>query len=235
MTSTHRFEERLLEELSAVVAARPAPGPAATVPATGSARVPRRHVPRGRAAFAGATVAAAVAAVAVFASSGDHTTAAYAVTPQPSGAVTVTIRSLADADGLQRALDDAGLPAVVDYRPGGGDAAGCTAARGGGAVTGGTTAGGPTTTRHRESGTDTGGPTLTQSGPGLPPAGTGRMRVSTSVRMRPDGTATFSIDPGELLAGQKVFITTSTGKLTSIAVGIGETRPAPCPAPAPGP
>lgn len=226
MTSTHRFEERLLEELSAVVAARPAPGPAASVP---TAR--RRVVPRGRLAVAGGAVTAAVAAVAVFASSGDHTTAAYAVTPQPSGAVTVTIRSLADADGLQRALDDAGLPAVVDYRADGGGGVGCAAAPGGGAVTGGTTAGGPTTTRHEESGHAEAGPTLTQSGPALPPPGAGRVRMSTSVRMRPDGSVTFSIDPGKLAAGQKVFITTSTGALTSIAIAVGETRPAPCPAP----
>src|SRR5512132_3410525 len=108
MSMSPAFEERLLHELRAVVAARPAPGPA-------PASAPARQRARRRLVLAGAGgVAAVLAAVAIFAGGGG-TESAYAVTPRADGSVTVKISRLSDAAGLQRALRDAGVPAVVGY------------------------------------------------------------------------------------------------------------------------
>jgi NADPH-dependent curcumin reductase CurA len=52
------------------------------------------------------------------------------------------------------------------------------------------------------------------------------------VSVTPAG-ATFTIDPGTLKVGQHVYITTSTGAVTSIAMSVAKAKPAiPCP-PAP--
>jgi len=69
-----------------------------------------------RLGLAGAGVAVA-AATAVLLSGGDPTTPAYAVEARADGTVTVEIHSLRDADGLERKLRAAGVPAVVDYLP----------------------------------------------------------------------------------------------------------------------
>jgi hypothetical protein len=45
--------------------------------------------------------------------------------------------------------------------------------------------------------------------------------MSTKVGVGPDG-ATFTIDPGTIEPGQKVYITTSTGALTSIGVQVSK-------------
>ncbi len=58
---------------------------------------------------------ACLAAFAVVLVSGGS--AAYAVDKQSDGTVTVTVKSLKDAAGLQRALIAAGIPAVVTYTP----------------------------------------------------------------------------------------------------------------------
>ena len=116
MTASSRFEDRLLHELREVVAARPAPGVAA-----------RRRPRRTRLALAGAGVAAATAVVAIVATGSDVTPTAYAVDSRPDGSVTVEIRSLHDAAGLQRSLRAAGVPAVVDYAPAGDDRVRCPA------------------------------------------------------------------------------------------------------------
>jgi microcompartment protein CcmK/EutM len=108
MTEPNRFEERLLVELEAVVAARPTP---ATPEPT-----PRRR-PRARVAVAGTVGAVALTAVAIVSGSGSAPPAAYAVQPQAGGEVAVSINSLSDPAGLSRSLHAAGIPAVVDYRP----------------------------------------------------------------------------------------------------------------------
>jgi hypothetical protein len=105
MTPT-KFEDRLLTELRAVVAARPAPE---VVTAS-------RRSPRGRLVLATGAVAATAAGVLI-ATGGDTAAPAYAVEKQPNGNVTVEIHSLRDAAGLQEKLRAAGIPAVVDYTP----------------------------------------------------------------------------------------------------------------------
>jgi hypothetical protein len=106
MTPT-TFEDRLLDELRTVVAARPAPEAVSAAP-------PRRL----RLALATGAVAATAVGVVVI-SGGDSAAPAYAVEQQPDGSVTVEIRSLRDAAGLQEKLRAAGIPAVVDYTPAG--------------------------------------------------------------------------------------------------------------------
>lgn len=102
------FEDRLLAELRAIVTARPAPATAQPVP---------RRPPRARLALGGVATAAAAAAAAVIATGGGSPEPAYAVERQADGDVTVTVNSLRDADGLERKLRAAGVPAVVDYTP----------------------------------------------------------------------------------------------------------------------
>ena len=59
--------------------------------------------------------------------------------------------------------------------------------------------------------------------------------MSSSVIVGDDGVR-FTIDPGQLAPGEKVFITTSTGAVSSIGMAIGKTRPgAPCAPGTPGP
>jgi hypothetical protein len=123
------FEDRLLTELRAVVAARPTPEAFTTTAA--------RRVPRARLAVTAGALAASAAGVLV-ATGGDTATPAYAVEKQSDGSVTVEIHSLRDAVGLREKLRAAGIAAVVDYTPPGKmcrEPRGRTAAGGGGATT----------------------------------------------------------------------------------------------------
>jgi hypothetical protein len=99
------FEERLLVELRSVVAAAPVD------------RGRRGLLPARWLALGGglAAVLAAAIAGAFFFSTG--TQAAYAVTTNADGSVTVEIDSLTDAAGLQAKLQAAGVSAVVEYLP----------------------------------------------------------------------------------------------------------------------
>jgi hypothetical protein len=101
------FEERLLTELRDLVA----------VPRIEGGH--KRRIWRApRLALAGglaAVVAAAVTAGVFVLSAG--TQAAYAVTKNADGSITVQIDSLTDAAGLQAKLQAAGVNAVVDYLP----------------------------------------------------------------------------------------------------------------------
>jgi hypothetical protein len=108
MTRT-TFEDRLLAELRTVVAERPAPA------VTGATRRAPR-VPRARLALAGGAVAAAAVA-ALATTGGGGATPAYAVVRNLDGSVTVQVKSLRDAAGLEQKLRAAGIPAVVDYAP----------------------------------------------------------------------------------------------------------------------
>jgi hypothetical protein len=100
--STPTFEDRLLNELQDVVRTQP------------SGRPGRPHRTRNR-SLAGAAAAAAATTVAALLLTGGASPA-YAV-DEHNGTVTVTIKSLSDAAGLQKALRDKGVHAYVDYTP----------------------------------------------------------------------------------------------------------------------
>jgi hypothetical protein len=105
-----RFEERLLTELRAHVARTaetPAPAPR------------RRFVLRPTPIAVAGGALAAIAVAVVLATGGDGADPAYAVTPQSDGSVTVSVKSLDDAAGLEQALRDAGVNAVVRTVPAG--------------------------------------------------------------------------------------------------------------------
>lgn len=105
------FARRLRAELTTIVAGRAAAQATTSAPATKS--VWRRRDPRFALAGAAVTVLAAVAMIV--SGSGSDTSAAFAVEAQPEGEISVEIRSLEDAKGLEAALDEAGVPASVAY------------------------------------------------------------------------------------------------------------------------
>jgi hypothetical protein len=109
------FEQRLLDELKAVVAERGAKQATATEGATSTPAW--RRAPR--LALGAIAVLAAAAAVLVFNSGGDNTPSAFAVEPQDGGGVRIKIYSLEDASGLEKALEEAGIQAQVTWLPAG--------------------------------------------------------------------------------------------------------------------
>jgi hypothetical protein len=222
MTASNRFEDRLLDQLRQVVAERPAPEP-----------VTHRRRHRTRLALAGAGVAAATAAVALVVSSNEVTPNAYAVQSRPDGSISVSIRSLSDADGLQRSLRDAGVPAVVDYVPSGERDCPAPSAASPGEGSSGGNPDGPTFRRDTERGS---GPSLSQAGPenGRADDSKGVRKTKTMVTAGSDGVK-FTIDPGTIHPGEKVYITTSTGSVSSIGMTIGKERPPACATNAPTP
>jgi hypothetical protein len=222
MTTHERFEDRLLRELRRVVDERPA-----------AAGVPEARVRRTRLAWGGVGVgvATATAVIAIVASSGDVTPSAYAVQPQANGEVTVSIHSLSDAAGLQSKLRAAGVPAVVSYTKAG--SLGCLAPGADpkpgvavpipGGVTGSAT--GTAETGATPPATTTGSGPETESAPGAPGvSGSATTAVASGVRVGDDGV-TFTISPGAIKTGEKVFISTSTGAVSSIGMAIATTAP----------
>jgi len=110
-TPETEFARRLRAELKATVAER---GAAPTATASRSAKPAwRRRGPR--AGFAATAVIAVAAAALIVSAGGGNTATAFAVESQPEGEVTVEIRSLEDAPGLEDALDEAGIRASVSY------------------------------------------------------------------------------------------------------------------------
>jgi hypothetical protein len=194
MTMTS-FEDRLLVELRHEVASRQAPAPR-----------------RGRWIVAGAgALAAAAAALAVALGGG---ASAYAVEPGANGTVTVEIRDLSDASGLQRELRAAGVPAVVSYDaapPSCGADAGpkrsAPPAEAGGASSG--------ATRRVERGTSAGPSFSTDGAHGADQKGT----ITTSVEKTGDGV-TFTISPGALPRDGQLYITTQSGQVDGIGMAI---------------
>ncbi|HEY3021131.1 MAG TPA: hypothetical protein VGJ32_13120 [Solirubrobacteraceae bacterium] len=176
------FEDRLLSELRAVVAARPAPAPTPAV-----AKRSRRPA---RLLVGAAAVAAATATAVVIAGGGGTAAPAFAVERQADGSVDVEINSLRDADGLEEKLRAVGIAAVVDFTPAGKT---CRQPRGRAA-------------------------TRPHSGP-----------HTLGLRVRPDGSARFTIGRGDVQPGQTLVITAAkvTG-LTSLGTQIVEGPVAPC-------
>lgn len=121
------FEERLLAELRAVVEERAAM-PAFQAPATPASEEARARWSGGgalggigarrlapRLVVGGAAVAAIAAGVLAVSSGTGDTSSAFAVEPQGNGEVRVEISSLSDAQGLEKALEEAGVKADVNY------------------------------------------------------------------------------------------------------------------------
>ncbi len=108
------FERRLLDELKAVVAERGVERESAESATT---RPAWRRAPR--LALGAAAVLAAAVAVLVFSSGGGNAPRAFAVEPQQGGGVTIKIYNLEDAEGLEQALERAGIPAQVNWLPAG--------------------------------------------------------------------------------------------------------------------
>jgi hypothetical protein len=126
------FEQRLLRELRQVVAESPRPVPTQPGIAAGPMRL-GRGLRIGLAATAAAAIAIAI--VSGLSIGGGSDGKAWAVDRNPDGSVTVRIDSLADAAGLQRKLNEAGVPALVQYLPKGKTCAGEELAPPPGAVT----------------------------------------------------------------------------------------------------
>lgn len=109
------FEQRLLDELKAVVAER---GAAQATTAEGATPTPAwRRAPR--LALGAVAVLAAAVAVLVFNSGGDNPPRAFAVEPHDGGGVTIKVYSLEDASGLEEALAEAGIRSQVTWLPAG--------------------------------------------------------------------------------------------------------------------
>lgn len=121
------FEERLLAELRAVVEERAAM-PAFQAPSTSASEEARARWSGGgalggiggrrlapRLVVGGAAVAALAATVLAVSSGTGDTSSAFAVEPQGNGEVRVEISSLSDAQGLEKALEEAGIKAEVNY------------------------------------------------------------------------------------------------------------------------
>lgn len=208
MKKKDNFEEKLLTELRQVVSERPEPAHATAQPHR--SRRPARF------AMAGGGLAVAVAAVAIIAGSGDNTPTAYAVAKEPDGAVTVSIKSLQDADGLEASLIKAGVPAEVNYSPVmptvecTGDLKGSAAAR-----LEPSSRVKPNETVRVDSLSTKASPTVpadsasvTSDGPAVS-SGSAGGPGGTDASSGPEGT-TFTIDPKVIKDGDKVFITTST-------------------------
>ncbi len=108
-----RYEDRLLAELRALATANAAAGQSEpSAPRTGVRRRPRL-------ALAGVAGGACAATAAFALISADEGSTAYAVEPHGDGAVTVEIKELQDAAGLERQLREHGIPVEVDYVPAG--------------------------------------------------------------------------------------------------------------------
>lgn len=107
MNQLGHFEQELLTELRTVVTEQ------AEVPR------PRRALPRGRIALAtaGGGLLAAGLLVGLPAMESTPASTAYAVVTNPDGTVTVTVKRIEDADGLERQLTEHGIDAQIDYPP----------------------------------------------------------------------------------------------------------------------
>lgn len=109
-----QYARRLRAELMKIVAERGAE-PAVHTSRTAPTGKPVWHRFGPRLGLAGAAVAVIAAVALIVGASGGDTPAAFAVETQPDGYVSVEIRSLEDASGLEEALSEAGIPASVTY------------------------------------------------------------------------------------------------------------------------
>lgn len=107
------FESRLLAQLRAVVAERDTAAAESEANAEGLKPAWRRGGPR--LALGGGVALAAVAAALVVSAGGDNTPAAFAVEPQEGGGLKLEIYNLGDPEGVEQALEDAGINSQVNF------------------------------------------------------------------------------------------------------------------------
>jgi hypothetical protein len=194
------FEQRLLRELRQAVADNRQAAPSLLeTPARPwvFGRVPRIGL------AAGAAAAAAIAVVSALSIGGGGGSKAWAVSHNPDGTVTVQIKSLADADGLQRKLAESGIRSLVQYVPPGKTCAGGELRPPPpGAVTqtkGDPSAAGPAGADGREYGFSTGDGHGADAGPvtqssGTPPSGDHPSgSESLGVKTSADGSVAFTV------------------------------------------
>jgi hypothetical protein len=195
------FEQRLLRELRQVVAHN---SPAAPAERGTPARPSRFGRGLRISLAAGAAAAAAIAVVSAVSIGGGGGSKAWAVSSNPDGTVTVTIKSLADAAGLQQKLAEAGIRSLVQYVPPGKTCAGGELSAPPGAVTqtkGDPSAPPPAGARGQEYGFSSGGGKGADAGPvtestGVPPSGQHPSgSESLGVRTLADGSVEFTISP----------------------------------------
>jgi hypothetical protein len=110
---TDDFEGRLLAQLRAVVAERGAAEAESEATTAANLKPAWRRGPR--LAMGGAVALGAVAAALIVSAGGDNTPAAFAVEPQDGGGVKIEIYNLGDPEGVEQALEDAGINSQVTY------------------------------------------------------------------------------------------------------------------------
>jgi len=109
-----KFERRLRVDLESVVAERGAERAARMAAGERPAKPAwRRRGPR--LGLAGVAVVGVATVALVVSAGGEDTPAAFAVEPQPEGTISVEVRGLEDSAGLEKALEEAGIPASVTY------------------------------------------------------------------------------------------------------------------------
>ena len=104
---TPNFEQRLLDQLKAIVADRAAAAPRQEA-ADAATSTPAWRRRRPRLALGAAIALAGVTAALIAGAGGDNPSKAFAVEPQDGGGVTIKVYSLEDAAGLEGALEEAG-------------------------------------------------------------------------------------------------------------------------------
>lgn len=106
-----RFEDRLLVELKQVVASRASSAEPTQAPPV------RRAAWRPRLALAGGAATLGLAGAFLLPTFLGNENAAFAVTENDDGTVTVKINHFSDAEELRRKLADVDIPATVEYLP----------------------------------------------------------------------------------------------------------------------
>jgi hypothetical protein len=107
------FEGRLLAQLRAVVAERAEAEAGAEAEAAVTTTPAWRRGPR--LALGGGVAVAAVAAGLIVSAGGDNPAAAYAVETHPGGGIEIEIYNLGDPEGVEQALEDAGVNSQVNF------------------------------------------------------------------------------------------------------------------------
>jgi hypothetical protein len=209
-----RFEDRLLGELNAIVEHNPSP---VTEPAP--ARRKTAH-PTRRFALASGMAMALAAAAAVIVATGDPESA-YAVDKADNGSISVEVRSLSDADGLEAKLRAAGVDATVNYNTGEKSKCGPPPLSKNGPAPGGGVDGGPSLIQSKEKHVEKGDP-----GAGAPPpVGPGEGPGGIAIQQGKDGVK-FTIKPGSIPDDAKLIIDANTGSgLHSLGVAVMKGAP----------